>query len=217
MPDRTLDEGEVQGLGAGPRPKDQVDTLPVLAPGRHVPVGMVTRERLATYLGYNRSEIRRRESMGEIRPVGQNGQGWALYRLSDFPDSVRRQTRQQPKARSVIGAVAYTAEEASLVFAELEKGTPLAVIVRDKHVHPEVIEGISRIYAKLTGALFLSAASVEELNKLPFEGTFPLTDEQGLMTMLRNAAAESACVSCLKQPKAICRRCVAARRAPAPG
>lgn len=155
-------------------------------------------------LGVSLSEIRRRDAIGQIRAVKRTSQGWWLYHPADV-ERLRGRNPVSPLTRKS-SSTDYTAEDASKVFDALDAGKTLVQCVKECMVLPEVVERIAVAYARLTGAVLLTKASMDVINELPLEGSFPLTGEAGVVEVLKTAAEET-CTDCNKRPKTMCKVC----------
>ena len=94
----------------------------------------------------------------------------------------------------------YSGRLAAAVFADLLDRKPLAHIVRDRAVRPDVLNCIMQEYQKLNGVGILTATATEKICDRLNLRTF---DETVLLQFLDN----DRCPSCHAQPKGLCVAC----------
>lgn len=171
--------------------------------------GLLTRSQAAAILGVSVSEVRRRESIGQLHPHQRTANGWVMYtpqeiaKSQEFVTVVPHNHRLTRKSNDL-----YTPEEASKVFEALGAGKTLKQCVIELRIMPLVVQAISEVYKTLEsdGGIFLTKKTVSAINLLPLEGTFPLTDEAGVLEILKTAAAD-VCKGCNSKARVYCRPC----------
>jgi hypothetical protein len=169
--------------------------------------GMLTRAQVATRLGISLAEVKRRERVGLIEPAAVNAKGWHLYASTQL-DYIRNCTANASQRRRLgeRDAIAYSGEEAAQVFAALDSGLALKECVKRFAIHPSIIEAIAAAWARLDEGLFVSGEVMSELNRLPLNGTFPVTGDRELLNILKDAATEL-CVQCGSRARQVCAQC----------
>lgn len=197
---------------------------------------LFTRGEAARNLGVSIAEIRRRERLGHLKPVGQDPHGWPLFREADVTASCNappprrgRPPKPQPQVLTVGKEVVavkpaetrerYGMNEATTAaFQRLIDesgrreddgfdGDTLLDIVQSLRIHPRVMESIAMDYARLKGCILLLKPHVDTLNRMPVEGDFPLEDADAIVKAVGLALREAMCESCGNRPKRVCRSC----------
>lgn len=170
---------------------------------------LLTRMEVAQRLGVSQSEIRRREAVGIIKAHKRNAKGWVMF----HPDALIGQSGTTPPEKRRPNQP-YTSDECASIFDALDAGKTLVQCVRECRVLPETVELIAVAYHRLTGSMHLSKETVDTINALPLEGTFPLKDEKALLEVLQTAAADT-CKKCNTRARVLCKPCAlkAAERA----
>ncbi len=170
----------------------------------------VTREQLAERLGVTVSEIRRRESMGRLKPDKRGKGGQTLYR-----ETVVQRMLTPIRPKTVKGAMeeasyrkiyTYYAADAERVFPMLRDKVPLADIVIATKLHPGVVQAILEEYVIMTGSMLISGPVMAEINNLPMDGNFPLANDEELLELLKSCGM-SLCTMCKRKPQSICKGC----------
>ena len=165
----------------------------------------LTRNEVAARLGVSVHEIRRRESLGVMKPSGRDARGWILYSETDLANvSPTTRGARRPKPGG-----SFTVEEASRVFALLKEGRALVDIVCESAVHPDAVEAIASSYAKLSGAILVPAMLVERMNALEgkLDGVFPLDSAEAILDAVEAAVEEAKCKTCKRKPRTHCLGC----------
>ena len=178
------------------------ESAPVKKPATtHDNEGLLTRFEAADLLGVSVSEIRRREAMGTLPVAKRNAKGWVLF----HPEALAIQPRAIPTlTRKSIEP--YTPEEAARVFDALDEGKSLVQCVRECMVLPAIVELIAIAYDRLTGGMRLSKATMDVINGLSLEGTFPLRGEADMLAVLQTAAKDT-CKTCDTRARVFCKPC----------
>lgn len=177
---------------------------------KDVPPGLMTRQKLADRLGVHVSTVRLRESLGEIRPSAYTAKGWVLY------DETVLVQWAQPSKRGLPGRAAptqhstleYTSEDAVKVFRALNAGKDAITTVLETGVHPRVVEAAALDWARMNAGFLMTKEYLDIINKLPLEGNFPVTTPEGLIELLRGAAADVACTTCGLRTRSVCTPCM---------
>lgn len=205
-------------------PREQImgTTNVHLAKGaRQCPEGFMTRGMLQDRLGLTMSDIKKLKAVGLLEPVKiMERTGWALYDDSTV-DKLRGNSffhkvdKRMPGFGSM--SVAYHASESQQVFALLRQERTLIDIQIETGLHPTVVAAIVRDYTELSNAILIDRGMLEEIEKLPLEGTFPIRTARGLVTILRNAAKEHRCVRCQRKRSRFCGACAKEMRKTDPG
>lgn len=167
-------------------------------PGR-----LLTRSEAAAVIGVSPSEIRRREVTGALRPSKRNEKGWVMFEEEDV---LAQASTAGARRRSAEPVEPYTSEEAAKVFNALDEGKTLVQCVKECLVLPSVVLLLAEAYALLTGALFLDKATVDAINILPLEGTFPLKGQKDLLQVLVTASGDT-CKTCNVRGRVLCKPC----------
>jgi hypothetical protein len=173
-----------------------------------VPVGQAEpvfkRQQVADALGVTVSEVRRLERTGAIRPIRRNAQGVWLFdatevrAMADERKPVRGLTRKSNDS--------YTPEEAGAVFDALDAGKTLVQCVRECKLMPRTVETIALDYARLTGGMYVRKETMDIINGLSLEGTFPLKGDDDLLDVLKTAATDT-CKECKTRSRTYCKVC----------
>lgn len=183
-------------------PEPGSENAPVKKPATtHDNEGLLTRYEAADLLGVSVSEIRRREAMGTLPVAKRNAKGWVLF----HPESLAMQPKAVPTLTRK-SADPYTPDEAARVFDALDEGKSLVQCVKECLVLPATVELIAAAYARLTGAMFLSKKTMDVVNGLSLEGTFPLRGEDDLLAVLQTAAKDT-CKTCNTRSRVFCKPC----------
>lgn len=170
--------------------------------GKH-PGRLLTRNEAAAVIGVSPSEIRRREVTGALRPTQRNDKGWVMFEEADV---LAQASVASAARRSAEPTEPYTSEEAAKVFDALDAGKTLVQCVKECLVLPSVVVLLAEAYAMLTGALFLKKQTMDAINVLPLEGTFPLKNEKDLLDVLVTASADT-CKTCSNRARVLCKPC----------
>lgn len=165
---------------------------------------LVTRDEAAKRMCISVIEFRRRQRMGDFVPAKKGLKGEWLFRLSDI--ELAREKRLMQKDN-------YTPEMAALVFKTLEEGKTAIQCVIEHAIPPKAMEEIMLAYASLKECIFIKAWTVNEINKLPLDGPFPLRDENDVLVAFRTIADEkespsAKCLECGKRERQFCKPCV---------
>lgn len=179
--------------------------MPVSLPSDEKHDGLLTRAQAAARIGISVTELRRREADGRLRPRKRTVNGWHLFAVEDVEAQTNASATGLTRKSTVIDSP-YTPEEAADVFDALDAGKTLVQCVRDCKVMPVVVRLLAEEYASLTGSLFLKKETVDTINTLPLEGTFPLKGERDLLAVLVAASADT-CKSCSTRARVMCKPC----------
>lgn len=198
------------------------DVVAAMDNGRtfRIPLGYVTMNQLVERTGYTRTDIRRFRSRGIVQQERRNGQGWALYKesLVDVLIGIRTQETLQRADRrkqeqvsnklppaSMSKEVPYSSMESEIVFKGLREGVSLLdICLENPCIHPAIIRAITKDYELMTGSILLRKITIDKMNQLPLEGSFPLTTESDVFEVMKIAASDTKdkCPECKKRPHA---------------
>lgn len=177
--------------GSGPIPVDK--PVPTL----------IKRQEVADILGVTVSEVRRLERTGGIRPTRRNPQGVWLF---DSVEIRRIADTRKPTSLTRKSADPYTPDEAGIVFIALNAGKTLVECVLECKLMPRTVEIIAADYARLSGGMYLRKETMDVINGLALEGTFPLKGEPDLLDVLKAASADT-CKGCDTRARVFCKPC----------
>jgi hypothetical protein len=177
--------------------------------------GLCTRAVAAHILGISKSELIRREKDG-VYPHVRDDAGVVWYTESDMRKiaGAKGEKEKSHRLREVRegkrNAGYYSAETASVVFGELNRGKPLDEIIVQAAVHPEAALAIQVAYGRVKGGLYLSKEDLEALSRLPFRAAWPPKEGKDLVRALEGALAGARCHRCKERPARLCSTCIAA-------
>lgn len=180
------------------------DSQPVSVPVDMPKNGSIKRQETADILGVSVSEVRRLERTGKLRPKERNPQGVWLFDLEEVTEMARARRPVGPIPRKSLEA--YTPEEAGKVFTALAAGKSLVECVLECKMMPRTIEVIAADYARLTGGMFICKETMDAINVLSLEGTFPLKSERDLLDVMKTAS-EDTCKKCNSRSRVFCKPC----------
>ncbi len=162
------------------------------------------RQQVADVLGVSVSEVRRLERTGAIRPKKRNPQGVWLFDQAEVRAVAEARRPASGLTRKPLEP--YTTEQAKAVFVALDAGKTLIQCVLECDLMPRIVETIALDYARLSGAMFIRKETMDTINGLALEGSFPLKGDEELLEMLQ-AAAEESCRACSSRPRSLCKPC----------
>lgn len=168
---------------------------------------LLTRGALAKALGVSIQEVQRRLRVGSLVPHTHRGTEPVFTYAQYEEQRMLSRKRMNQAAPSTAAAVEYSGEDASVVFKALREGKTLDDIVIEASVHPLVVRAAAEAFAQLRGGLFVSAACMSELEKMPIDGEFPVQGDVQLIEMLRGALIDTACSECRKRKRKVCLAC----------
>lgn len=165
---------------------------------------LITASELCDRTGLTKTEFRKLVNRGLIRSCARNQANWTLYHEDDV-------ARIHKLTQNRVGVVSrreglfadqceYTAHESHQVFALLSQGVSLTDIHLRVRLHPVIILAVQRDWARMHGAMIVPLDVIEEINKLPLEGTFPITTPKELYDILLLASQEKKCGQCKVRP-----------------
>jgi hypothetical protein len=136
---------------------------------------------------------------GIIRCIVRNERNWAMYHISEIPKIVAG-----VKPEAIAGAElsqlskpgGYTTEQAVDVFTRLAANEPLSQICIAVRVHPTTLLAIASDYAMLSDCLFIPEHVMRQINELPLEGEFPISNAEDLLAIMQRAARSKKCAFC---------------------
>ena len=178
----------------------------------------ISREQTAKLLKISVTEVRRRQALGRLTVVARGPHNTSLYALSEvlaYKQSIesfkvgRGRTFPpdlMPRATPV-AATSFTAEEANMVFAELDAGASPTQCVRKLVLHPDKIEALLLSYERLAGVLIIDKGTVQAINALALDGSFPITRASEVLELLTEMTKGKPCRGCNRRPSVICTNC----------
>lgn len=159
---------------------------------------LVTREEAALRLGFHVNEVRRRERLGQLRPVKRGPHNSFLYRASDVKELAGLIAAQRGD---------YKPEHAQSVFKLLQEGkTPVDCVILTG-VDPQAVEALTNQFAILNKGLHIPAETLKKINALPIDGPLPIETADDLLTFFTDHEKAS-CLECAKKPREFCKSCV---------
>jgi len=165
----------------------------------------VTREESSQLLNLSVAEIRRKEKLGVFIRVARGKHGETYYaREAILQYAARHGIVADAKAEAY---APFSAEEAKLVCAELRNGASMLDCLEKLTVHPAKIRAIVHEYEKMSGAILLDVDTVNSINELPLDGTFPVTKASDILALLTVSASGAPCAVCTKRPRHLCKTC----------
>lgn len=169
---------------------------------------LVTRVEAAEKLGVSVALIRKWQESGKLRIARRNMRGWVMFFESDIlalKKGTAVTTDDAPAPRKST-TEPYTPDEAALVFDALDEGKSLVQCVKTCKVMPAIVELLATVYERMNGGLRISKATLDTINTLSLEGTFPLKTEEELLNVLKTAAAD-VCKGCSTRARSLCKPC----------
>lgn len=170
---------------------------------------LLTRAELGKALKKSKTTIRRWEAEGKLKPT-INERGVRLYRAADVksldPSAV---IEPLPQARSHVQSAAQASGDlAAEVFARLERGEGAVKIVAELRVHPDVVDGLMKRWARFKRAIFLSREDVYAIEEHLGMRVREFTAECLVDRIRRIAERMTKCMNCKKEPPYMCSTCV---------
>lgn len=142
---------------------------------------------------------------GELVAVGRNVAGWALYHEADvarISEKFKGQLGIVARREGLFeGACEYTTTEAYEIMSRLKKNMPMHEIFLETKLHPVIIQSVQRDWARMHQGMFLSKDDLDDINKLPLEGSFPITTPRELYEVLLIASKDKPCGQCNQRPR----------------
>lgn len=162
--------------------------------------GRMFREKAGISYSYFLSLIRRKE----VVPVCRNDANYSLFAEED----ALRVAEEQKKSLNVMkmrqgvfdDQCQYTAEEAYEVVSRFKKGLSTQEVFLETRYHPVIVQTIWRDWVRMNEGMWLSADDLEAFNKLPLEGTFPITTAKELYDVMLLASKPRICGQCDERP-----------------
>lgn len=168
----------------------------------------ISREAAAAHIGVTVHEMKRRQSLKQLRVVRRGVRGQVFYDFNQVEALRLRREGEGIAMDSAIGnAIPFTAEEATQVFQELKAGASAVDCVLKLSVHPSKVEAIIQAYGRLTNTLVFNSEEMDMINELPLDGTFPITKASAILGLLKNGVKEKPCGICFRRPKHLCKAC----------
>lgn len=189
----------------------------------------LSRPEFAQRVGLSVSEIRRKESLGLLTPARRARYNTAYYgekevalvlemRRADARAKNRRQLNKTayalPDALPEKGGLAeYNKEDACAVFAMLQAGERLDKIVTALSLHPQIVRVAAADFAVMSNSFVIRGHVMEQINKLPLDGVFPIESDEELLEILKTVSYGT-CTLCKSKPRSICRHCAGVQPPP---
>lgn len=162
--------------------------------------GRVFRDRA----GLSYVEFLRMIRRGELVAVARNPANYSLFAEEDIERIVKLQQSSLGIVKRRQGVFEeqceYTTHEAYEVIDRFKRGLSQQDVFLETKIHPVIIQTILRDWSRMQGGLWLSEEDLATINKLPLEGTFPITTPKELYEVMRLASAERMCGQCNKRP-----------------
>lgn len=197
---------------------------------------LLVTKKAAEYINISVSEFRKRETEGIYKATVVKARGkinWKYYSVEYLNTLTNNRNTKVIEEKipiisnsnvavtKKVGAKTcfYTSEISTRVIAELEKGTRPIDIVVDLGILPEVFKEIHQQWIDLNsihaGGFHISQKIVDEINTLPLEGDYPITNEAQLLANMKEIAKstinnQQLCRQCKKQPRQVCIACAVA-------
>lgn len=152
-----------------------------------------------------------------VSKAKKNARGFALYDLEILEQITRlkkkgmvsRDPKRKLSAAVVNKVMTYSNMEATQVLVMIRDGISPTDIVLRTGLHPAVVQTIRRDAAALEGGLYIPKDVMDLINKLPLDGTFPVTSSRQIIDMLMSAVKVLECSRCGKRPRSkICKDCL---------
>lgn len=172
----------------------------------------------AERVGTSESSLYRLHQRGSFVAAIGGGKGRGRQRLY-APEQVA-QCKQflkgrvsQPRPPGVLGSAFshfgdITAEDARKGFQALRAGKKLEDLVLEEGLHPDTVVSLTHAWSRLTGSVFVSAATLAKIATLPLDGPVPIQSEEDLFEVLTIASRDTLCSVCKKHKKIACKNCV---------
>ena len=173
---------------------------------------LLTRAELAKAIKKSKTTIRRWEDQGKLKPI-INERGVRLYRVSDVKSiDASAVIEPLPQARAhVLTAAQASGDLAAEVFARLERGESAVKIVAELRVHPDVVDGLMKRWARFKRAIFLSREDIYAIEDALELRVREFTAECLVDRIRRTAERLAKCVRCKKERPYMCSTCVSDR------
>jgi len=177
-----------------------------------IPPGAMTKQMLIRRTGLTIGEVRILIKRGVLKPVGYNHLGWGYYDETTIAQLKRRVRKTKDDLRedfmhSLDPRRPYEASDGVRVFEMIRLGTSLRDIVVQTGLHPTTVKAINADYEECEGGIYLPTEIVDELNKLPLDGAFPLQTAYAVLEMCKKAARGGVCLACKSRQSKLCVTC----------
>jgi hypothetical protein len=173
-------------------------------------VAGLSRQEFAQRVGLSVAEIRRKESVGLLSPAGRTrynrpyyGEREVAIVLEMSRADGREKDRRQIERSSDFE---YNRQDACRVFEMLQEGKPLDQIVTALGLHPHMVRASAADFAAMNHSFVIRGHVMEQINKLPLDGVFPIETDMELLEILK-VVSYGTCTLCQKKPRSICRHC----------
>lgn len=172
---------------------------------------LLTASELCDRCGITKTEFRKLVNRGIVRSCARNQANWTLYHEDDV-------LKIQKIFANRLGVVSrreglfsdqceYSTTEALKVIELLETGMSMDRVFLAVKLHPVIVQSIQRDWARMQGGVFVPQPILDEINRLPLEGQFPISSARELYEVLELASKEKKCGQCKK--RAISHTCLA--------
>lgn len=173
---------------------------------------LLTRAELGKAIKKSKTTIRRWEAQGKLKPL-INERGVRLYRVADVKTiDASAVVEPLPQARAHVQTAGQVGGElASEVFARCERGEGAVKIVTDLRVHPDVVDGLMKRWARFKRTILLSRENVYAIEDSLKLRVREFTAEDLVEKIRRLGARMATCRSCKKNEPYMCSECANAR------
>jgi hypothetical protein len=130
---------------------------------------LFTRPQVCDTLGVTPEGLRMREEAMCMRMTRKDSRDRPCYRESEI---------------RLLEPAIYSADMASKVFAALDSGTALNVIVVQLGVHPTMLRIIQAQWLEMKATFVVTPEVARKIGELPLSGEFPITSGEGLLEVL---------------------------------
>lgn len=161
---------------------------------------LITREEATKRFPISMIELRRRQRLGEIKPVKRGAKNVLFFKLSDVKELYERRVRQKAD---------YTKGEAAAAFKEFEKGKNAIQAVVELAISPEAAESLYITYLSMKGALLLPETTLKQIEAMEIDGPLPLKSPDDLIDLLTGILklAMPKCPACKTHDARFCKSC----------
>lgn len=169
----------------------------------------ITGARMCEIIGCTMRELEVLRRTGIIKTAGRNSKNWALYGEEAVYTMVDRRKREGKNLPDIPPPDPnYSTEEALAVFKLVKQGMKLEEVMIETSLHPRVLRAILREYELFAGSIYVFKETVDKMNELPLNGSFPITNGEGIFDVMQLAAQEKKCSRCKRRAKSqLCSGC----------
>lgn len=113
-----------------------------------------------------------------------------------------------PVPQPLVVPTTYTPEQGVQVLEMLDQQIPILRIVLETKLLPQVVRRIQMEYDEMVGSLTIPKRVLDQMNKLPLEGSFPLRFATDILEIMQAALQIRACTTCERtRAMSVCSRC----------